>query len=801
MNDTVRQTVNINAEWKFRLGDDAAFAGEDFDDSPWESKTLPHDWSVEYPVAQKEAAGGGGGYAVTGIGWYRKVLSIPAEARGRRLALLFDGVFMDSTVYLNGVKIGGRPYGYSQFVLDITGRTREGENTLAVRVNNSQQPNSRWYTGSGIYRDVWLLITDTIHIKQNGVFAAVNGLYDSNTKARLQIQTWVENGGGEPVDVGVLHRVLDAEGREAARDASALRIEGGAVSRAMVMPTIQDPHLWSVEDPYLYRLESSISRDGKIIDRISTRIGIRTAAFDSDKGFLLNGEQVKIKGVCVHHDGGLCGAAFYRETWERRLRTLKDMGCNGIRCAHNPPAPEFLDLCDEMGFLVMDEAFDEWLLAKFKSAEYGYTSDFAYGYSQFFAAESEGDLITMLRRDRCHPSVVLWSIGNEIPEQSALEGVPILQRLQEICHQEDPTRLVCSALDNLAAPEAFRTREAFECALDAAGYNYTGRWGIRAETLYDEDRKKFPARRIIGSENPSAGGIRGNYEKQGPGFFRVSYDRATLNHEFLWRYTASRDFVAGDYLWTGIDYLGEARWPMKAAASGAVDTAGFPKDTFYYFRSIWNKNDTTLHILPHWNWKGREGQFITVIGYTDCDDVSLYLNGRLVGTKGYDFPNVGALGAWNVRAKNTSPTTHDLHLSWDVPYEPGELRAVGRKDGKEAAECVIRTTGGPVKITAAADRQKLRPHGIAHIELAAQDGAGLLVPDADALVTVKVKGAAALLGLDNGNPGDLNLFGSPQRKLLAGRLLCVIRGTAQGEAELAVSAEGLEGTTLRFLVE
>jgi beta-galactosidase len=801
MNDTVRQTLNINADWKFRRGDDAAFAGEDFDDSPWESKTLPHDWSVEYPVDQKEAAGGGGGYAVTGIGWYRRALSIPAEARGRRLALLFDGVFMDSTVYLNGEKIGGRPYGYSQFVLDITGRAREGENTLAVRVNNSQQPNSRWYTGSGMYRDVWLLITDKIHIKQNGVYAAVNGLYDSNTKARLQIQTWVKNDSGEPVDAGVLHRVLDAEGREAARDASALRIEGGAVSRAMVMPTIQDPRLWSVEDPYLYRLESSISLNGTIVDRITTRIGIRTAAFDRDRGFLLNGEQVKIKGMCVHHDGGLCGAAFYRETWERRLRTLKDMGCNGIRCAHNPPAPEFLDLCDEMGFLVMDEAFDEWLLAKFKSAEYGYSSEFAYGYSQFFAAESEGDLVTMLRRDRNHPSVVLWSIGNEIPEQSALEGVPILQRLQEICHREDPTRLVCSALDNLAAPEAFRTREAFECALDAAGYNYTARWGIRAETLYDEDRKKFPSRLIIGSENPSAGGIRGNYEKKGPGFFRVSYDRATLNHEFLWRYTASRDFVAGDYLWTGIDYLGEARWPMKAAASGAVDTAGFPKDTFYYFRSIWNQNDTTLHILPHWNWKGREGQFITVIGYTNCDDVSLYLNGRLVGTKGYDFPNVGALGAWNVRAKNTSPTTHDLHLSWDVPYEPGELRAVGRKDGRDAAECIVRTTGEPVKLTAAADRQKLRPHGIAHIELAAQDDKGLPVPDADALVTVKVRGAASLLGLDNGNPGDLSPFGGPQRKLLAGRLLCVIRGIAQGEAELAVSADGMEGAELRFLVE
>jgi beta-galactosidase len=800
MDNSIRQQININGGWKFHRGDDISFAAENFDDSSWESKTLPHDWGVEYPVSQQEPTGGGGGYAVTGTGWYRKILPVPAETGNRRLVLLFEGIFMDSSVYLNGRKIGGRPYGYSQFTLDITDQVRRGENILAVRVNNSQQPNSRWYTGSGIYRDVWFLVTNDVHIKQNGVFAALNGLYDGNTKARLQIQAWVKNEGEGPADVGVLHRLLDAEGQEAARDASALRIDRGAVSRAMVMPTIQNPHLWSVEDPYLYLLETSIVRDGKTVDQINTRVGIRSAEFDHDRGFLLNGERIKIKGVCVHHDGGLCGAAFYRETWERRLRALKDMGCNGIRCAHNPPAPEFLDLCDEMGFLVMDEAFDEWLLAKFKSAEYGYTSNFAYGYSQFFAAEGDRDLLTMLRRDRNHPSIVLWSIGNEIPEQAAVEGVPILLHLQDLCHQEDPTRLVCSALDNLASPESFRTREAFECALDVAGYNYVGRWGIRAETLYDEDRKKFPARRMIGSENPSAGGIRGDYEKPKPGPFHRSYDRVTLNHEFLWRYTASRDFVAGDYLWTGIDYLGESRWPMKAAASGAIDTAGFPKDTFYYFRSIWNEKDTTLHLLPHWNWKGREGEFITLIGYTNCEEVSLYLNGRLVGTKGYDFPNVGALGAWNIRAKNTNPTTHDLHLAWDVPYEAGELRAVGRRGGQDVAELIIKTTGTPVKLLSVPDRTELKLHGIAHIEIASQDGAGLLVPDADTLVKVKVEGAAVLLGLDNGDPRDLSLFGSPERKLLAGRLLCVIRGTARGEAKLTVSAEGLEGTTLNFRV-
>jgi beta-galactosidase len=801
MNDAGRTKTRCNEGWKFKRGDDAAFARRDYDDSAWESRTLPHDWGLEYPVDRAEKSGGGGGYAVTGIGWYRRRFRAGPGDMGGRLALQCDGVFMDSTVYLNGREIGGRAYGYSEFTLDLSALVEEGENTLAIRVNNSLQPNSRWYTGSGIYRNVWFLRYGDVHIEHNGVFAALNGLYDNGTKARLQIQTWVKNDGAVPVDLGVEQRLLDRDGVEAARDASALRVEGGGVSRALALPAVQDPHLWSLEDPYLYRLETSLIREGVLIDRVSTPVGLRTAVFDCDRGFLLNGERVKIRGMCVHHDGGLTGAAFYRETWERRLKLLKDMGCNGIRCAHNPPAPEFLDLCDELGFLVMDEAFDEWLLAKIKSAEYGYASNFAYGYSQFFSAEADRDLVTMLRRDRNHPSVILWSIGNEIPEQSALEGVPLLLHLQDLCHREDPTRLVCSALDNLASPESFRTREAFECALDVTGYNYVGRWGIRAETLYDEDRKKFPARRMIGSENPSAGGIRGNYERSGPGVFRVSYDRATLNHEFLWRYTASRDFVAGDYLWTGIDYLGEARWPMKAAASGPIDTAGFPKDTYYYFRSIWNGKDTTLHILPHWNWKGREGEFITVIGYTNCDEVSLYLNGRLVGTRGYDFPNAGALGAWNIRAKNTNPTTHDLHLSWDVPYEPGELRALGRRDGKDVAECVLRTTGAPAAITAAADRERIPLHGIAHIDIASLDSGGLFVPDAAVPVRASVEGAAILLGLDNGDPRDLTLFGSPERKLLAGRLLCVIRGVERGQARLSISAQGLEGAVLNFEVD
>jgi beta-galactosidase len=407
----------------------------------------------------------------------------------------------------------------------------------------------------------------------------------------------------------------------------------------------------------------------------------------------------------------------------------------------------------------------------------------------------------MLRRDRSHPSIVLWSIGNEIIEQSAVDGVNILKRLQDICHREDPTRLVCSACDNISAPEPGHTRHEFANALDVVGYNYTARWGLNAETLYDADRKEFPNRIMIGSENPSAGGIRGFYDLLGEGIWRMKYDTVTHNNEFLWRYTAGRDFVAGDYLWTGIDYLGESRWPMKGAPSSPVDLAGFPKDTYYYFRSIWNKDKITLHIAPHWNWKGKENEFVTVIGYTNCEEVSLYLNGRLVGTKGYDCPNVGSVGMWNNPAKKTHPTTHDLHLSWDVPYEMGELKAIGKIDGKVAAELIVKTTGDPVLLNAKADIDKIPLDGIAHIEIDAADKDGLLVPTAENLVKADASGAVQLLGLDNGDCRDLTQFSVPQRKLGAGRLLCVVRGTGKGEGKLVIASEGMPDITVQFKVE
>ena len=591
----MREMSNFNKNWYFILEDNCEFAKEAINEDAFRKLNLPHDWSVDYEPDKDEKTGGGGGYGKSGIAWYRKHFDLKNFGENEKIYLYFEGIYMDSTVYVNGQKAGGHGYGYTSFYVDVTEQVKEGENLVAVRVNNGLVPNSRWYSGSGIYRDVYLVRTGKVHFDHFGVRCATNDIYPKQNEATLQIRALVANESCETANVGVLHKLYDAEGQLVSTSGIALSLEAGETSDCMVRPTVETPHLWTDEDPYLYTLVSTVVMDGAEVDINTCKVGIRTATFDTDKGFLLNGKTVKIKGMCLHHDCGMTGAVGYRESWERRLKELKEMGCNGVRCAHNPPVPALLDLCDELGFLVMDEAFDEWYLAKNKTDNY-YSENLAYGSSMFFKTHAKEDMTAMLRRDFNHPSVVIWSIGNEIPEQSSVDGVKILKFLQDICHEEDSSRMVTSACDNIASYEPFRTYREFENALDVVGYNYTGRWRERAETFYEEDRMEFPERRFIGTENPSAGGVRGDYSDEGGR--RGNYARASINHQALWRYTAAHDFVSGDYLWTGIDYLGETRWPSRGAQSGPLDTAGFRKDTYYYFRSIWNTKDITLHIAP-----------------------------------------------------------------------------------------------------------------------------------------------------------------------------------------------------------
>lgn len=786
---------NFNHDWLFIKDDQPSFSLPDCDESAWRQLNLPHDWGTESVPEKDNPTCGTGGFVKAGCGWYRKHFSFDPSFDSKFVSLMFDGVFMNSRIWLNGEEVGSNMHGYSSFSVDLTKALRQGDNVLAVRVDNSLQPNSRWYTGSGIYRNVWLDVTEPVRAAQWGVFFTVTAL-NGQDSAQLSIKTKVENNLGSSVKTEVIQKLKDADGREVLTAKAALQLDAGEQSEVEVTPVLEAPHLWTDRDPYLYTLTTEVVADGKLTDETSMKVGVRTATFDSERGFLLNGESVKIKGMCVHHDCGLTGAVGYRETWERRLKALKDMGCNGIRCAHNPPSPEMLNLCDELGFLVMDEAFDEWFVIKSKGGD----SEQRYGSGLYFGELADDILVTMLHRDRNHPSVVLWSIGNEIPEQYSEKGVEIATHMREICHREDPTRMITSACDGIAATNGGTLHE-FEEALDVVGYNYVDRWRERAETLYEEDRIKFPKRRFIGSENCSAGGDRGAYiprDNSRPN--RYDYHIWTLKHEWLWRFTASRDYVAGDYLWTGIDYLGESGWPRRGSGSGPIDSAGFPKDTYYYFRSIWNKDDLTLHILPHWNWSGEEGEYIQVVVYTNCDKVDLFINDRKVGTKACGGPYYGAERYWNQPGRIQS-TTHDLHLTFDVAYEPGTLRAVGYKNGEAVMESVVETTGEPVALVAKADRSFTKPDGIVHIDLSTLDAEGRDVLNASPMIRCEViSGPAHLVGMDAGDMYDLSLYSEPERRMLSGRLMAMIMADAPGEVKVQFSAEGLKPVTVSFNV-
>lgn len=784
----MRTIADFNDKWLFCLDDREEYKEINYDDSSWRCIRLPHDWSIENELDKNSPTGGGGGYVVAGTAYYRKHFYIENIDAADRFTLYFEGVFMNSTVFVNGERVGGHENGYSSFSVDITGKINQGENLVAVKVDNKRQPNSRWYTGSGIYRDVYLIKTGSVHIDTWGVRCHTNGIFKDLGVASLQINAFVSNESAEEVDATVKHRLLDHEGNTVSVSGTILYLQPGESGKCSVRPDISNPVLWTDEAPYLYTMETTVSVKGREVDKVVNRIGIRTATFDADRGFLLNGEAVKIKGMCLHHDCGIVGSAGYRNVWERRLKLLKDMGCNGIRCSHNIPAPHFLDLCDEMGFLVMDEAFDEWSLGKNKNDNY-YSENYSYGINQSFYKNAKTDLETMLRRDYNHPSVILWSIGNEIPEQSSIEGVEILKFLRDICHHEDCSRMVTSACDNIQSIEKWRTLRAFENELDVVGYNYVGRWRNRAETFYEEDRALYPSRRMIGSENPSVGGVRGEYSQDGP----RSYVKATLCHEALWRYTLSHDFVAGDFLWTGIDYLGETRWPLRGAAFGPIDTAGFKKDSYYYFRSIWNSNDITLHILPHWNHAGKEGEFMQVVCYTNCDEAALYINDRLVGRRGYKPNRTGAKNAWNEGFDFTS-TTNDLHLLWDVPYEKGTLKVEGYKNGELVAVECVETTGETAGLKLTPDEGGYHVNRPIHIEIDAVDEQGRCVPDENMEIKCEIEGKARLMGMDAGNLGDLSLFGLNTRKMHAGKLLAMIIAEEPGVVIVRFSGKNVEKT-------
>ena len=785
-----RQRFSMDPGWRFTLGNPAGAQQPSFDDARWRQLDLPHDWSIEGTPTKDAPTGGGGGYFPAGTAWYRKSFRLPPDARDRTTWLEFDGVYMNSDVWINGVHLGNRPYGYVSFAYDVTQHLVPGVNLVAVRVDNSRQPNSRWYTGSGIYRHVWLTVTDPLHVGHWGTYVTTPAIDAAGVEAL--VRTSVENGHATSRR-GVLRSVVtDGTGREVAREETPFSLTAGEKADLTQRLRVASPRLWSLESPSLYRLHSTIHEGSRSRDSIATSFGLRSIGYDKDRGFLLNGRQVKMRGVNLHHEAGGLGAAVPTQVWRRRLETLKAMGANAIRTAHNPPAPEFLALCDSLGLLVMLEAFDEWTFGKVPE-----------GYHKYFEEWSERDAVDMIRRDRNHPSIVLWSAGNEIGEQAASNGVQVLRRLLQIFHREDPTRPVTTGNDKIAADSTPATL-AFLNELDIVGYNYVDRWHERRELFASEDRHRHPDWKMIGTESGTI--FQSFDERYSLGdeltTVRPNYNFGMLQAERLWKWITLNQYYAGNFMWTGIDYLGESTWPFKGFSSGAMDITGLPKDIYYLYQSLWT-DQPVLRLFPHWNWPGRTGQVIPVLAYTNCNIVELFLNGRSLGEKRLEFPARGTSGGWNTYAEPlVNPTTADLHLSWDVPYEPGVLRAVGkRRDGTVGCRAETRTAGPPAAIRLSSDRHTITTgtEDVAHVTFEIVDSAGVVVPTAENVVRITARGGRVLV-VENANLLDLERYRADQRRAFNGRGLALLEAAEPGVLRVSAGSPGLRSASLKLQV-
>ena len=714
------------------------------------------------------------------------------------ILLEFDGVDQNSEVWINGTHLGLRPYGYIPFSYDLTPYlNKKGDNVIAVRVDNSLQTNCRWYSGSGIYRHTWLVVTGLVRVAHWGTYVTFPRI--SANSATVQIKTTVVSSLTTASQCSLATSILDKNQTLVGSVETSQQVGPKGDYEFVQDVIVPKPSLWSPGDPYLYTVRSTVRLSGVVVDEYDTPIGIRETIFDANRGFLLNGNHIKLNGVCLHHDAGCVGAAVPERVWERRLQILQEMGCNAIRTSHNPYSAEFMDLCDRMGFLVMAEAFDEWKVPK---------GQIKNGYSLHFDEWHERDLKSFIHRDRNHPSIVLWSAGNEIGDQSDPNGAETLRGLLAIFHTEDPTRLVTAGCDRIASePSSNTARPEFLALLDVVGYNYVDRWRDRADKYYSIDREAFPQRRFIGTESSGMGSIRGDYRGLFPDATAPTNRRRfmfegnlDINVESLWKFVRTYDYVAGDFMWTGIDYLGEAFWPMKSSFAGVLDTCGYKKDGFYFYQSQWTETPM-LHLSPHWNWKGKEGQLIPVTCYTNCDTVELFLNGKSLGVKGYEFPRAGMEGTYGnlpARAKALK-TTSDLHLTWDVPFEPGALNAVATKDGKATCSADVKTTGEPATVFVSVDRSTIKAdrRDVAHVTVDIRDEQGIIVPSANNPITFEVLGEGRLIGVDNGNPFSHEDYKTNRRNTFNGLCLAIIQSTAKtGEIRVTASSPGLRSASM-----
>ena len=792
------QDLNFNESWKFFNAEAKGAEQATFDDSKWRNLSLPHDWAIEGPFDIKYNARCGG-LPFHGTGWYRKSFKMDKAAQGKVVRIEFEGAMYDAYVWVNGQLVGNRPNGYIGFEFDISKHLKYdgSDNIIAVRLK-PEDLSSRWYPGAGIYRSVWLKIDEPIHVKQWGTYITTPTV--TKEKATIQNETVVENKTDKEIKVKVKQEYFSPDGKSVASVDEELVIAAQSKATSAMFVVIKNPQLWDTQTPHLYNAVTTVSENDKELDSYKTRFGLRSIAFTKD-GFFLNNQKVRFNGVCLHHDNGALGSAVYKRADERKLQIMKDMGVNAIRTSHNPPSRELLDLCDELGLLVLDESFDMWKMPKVPN-----------GYSVFFDQWAERDIKDMLYRDRNHPSIVMWSTGNEILEQGDKKnGWRVAKMLNDYCKEVDRTRPTTMGMNNYSNPYDNN----FAQQVDIAGVNYK-------PSKYDEIRKNYPELPFYGSETSSCTSSRGVYHlpiekyETHPSLHVTSYDIIgppwAYPPDIEFHFQEKNPFVMGEFIWTGFDYLGEptpyggkdnstngywnGHWPSKSSYFGAVDLCGFPKDRFFLYQSQW-ASKPMIHLLPHWNWEGMEGKEIPVYCYTNLDEAELFVNGKSMGrkVKGKDLTEI------KVDFIRYEPKTFQskYRLSWNVPYQPGTIKVVGYKNGKAVNEEVITTAGKPAKISLSVDRSEIDADGqdLAYVTVKIQDKNGNFCPLADNLVTFDIKGEGTIIGVDNGNQISVESFQGKQRKAFNGLCLAILKSTNKaGRITLKANSKSLKSTEI-----
>lgn len=806
----VRTERLLESGWKFTREDSQQFSYPEYDDSGWQIVRIPHDWAIYGPFSinndkqnvaitqdgQKEAmehAGRTGGLPFVGPGWYRLEFAAPEYTVGKSCRLIFDGAMSNADVYINGKHAAFWPYGYNSFIVDATPYMKAGEtNQLAVRLENYNE-SSRWYPGAGLYRNVHLVITKDAYIPDWGTYVYTSKLGDGYAWLQSNVEfTFPQDKTFS--DYKIVNEIYDPNGAAVSQQSKAGTAYDGNVFQIETL--VENPLLWTPETPYLYTLVSKVYEGETLIDEVETRFGIRTIELRPDEGFYLNGQKTVFKGVCNHHDLGPLGAIANEAAIRRQVRILKDMGCNAIRTSHNMPAPELVKVCDEMGMMLMAETFDCWVTPKVQN-----------GYNLYFTEWAEKDLVNLIRHYRNSPAVVMWCVGNEVPDQwPGDKGAKIALWLQQICHREDPTRPVTMGMDQPGTVINNNVAAVF----DVPGFNYRPHW-------YQENYRKLPQRIILGSETASTVSSRGVYKfpverrsmAKYPDHQASSYDVEHCD----WSNLPEDDFIQhedlpyciGEFVWTGFDYLGEPTpyytdWPSHSSLFGIIDLAGLPKDRYYLYRSHWNKDEETLHILPHWTWNGREGETTPVFVYTNYPSAELFINGKSQGIRTKDL-------SVTVHNSGDSLSVADLkrqqryRLMWmDTVYEPGTVKVVAYDaDGNAVAEKEMHTAGKPYRIELEADRTTITADGkdLSFVTVKVVDKDGNLCPMADNEITFKVKGAGSYCAGANGDPVSLESFQEPHMHVFSGMMTAIVSSSEEpGEIVLEASSKGLKKATI-----